>query len=88
METYNTKIRCVGVGHPPPTVQWKKLSGELSSRISNSSSDQTNQRNVTRVIVELKVTGAHREDTGVYECTVNSQQRNITDNVSLTVQCM
>ena len=51
-------------------------------------SNSSNQNNVTRVTVELIVTGAHREDTGVYECTVSSQQRNITANVSLTVQCM
>ena len=88
METRTTTIGCVGVGHPPPTVQWRKLSGVFSNRISTSMSHSTNKRNVTRVKVTLKVTGALREDTGVYACTVSSQQRNITDTVSLTVQCM
>ena len=88
METHTTTIGCVGVGHPPPTVQWRKLSGTFSNRISTSMSNSTNKINVTRVMVALIVTGALREDTGVYECTVSSQQRNITDTVSLTVQCM
>ena len=88
METHTTRIRCVGVGHPPPTVQWRKLSGTFNNRISTSMSNSTNHRDVTRVMVALIITGALREDTGVYECTVSSQQRNITANVSLTVQCM
>ena len=88
METHTTTIGCVGVGNPPPTVQWRKLSGTFNNRISTSMSNSTNKRNVTRVTVALIVTRAHREDTGAYECTVSSQQRNITDTVSLTVQCM
>ena len=88
MEGCYTTIKCIGVGHPPPTVQWRNLSGVFSDRISISMSNSSNQNNVTRVTAELIVTGAHREDTGVYECTVSSQQRNITANVSLTVQCM
>ena len=88
MEGRDTEINCVGVGHPPPTVQWRKISGGCSNRISTSMSNQTNQWNVTRVTAVLKVTGAYREDTGEYECTVNNQQRHITDNVSLIVQCM
>ena len=88
MEGRTATMKCVGVGHPPPTVQWRKLSGVFSNRISTTMSNSSNRNNVTRVTVELIVTGAHREDTGVYECTVSSQQRNITANVSLTVQCM
>ena len=88
MEERTATIECVGVGHPPPTVQWRNHSGMFSNRISTNMSKSRNQNNVTRVTVELIVTGAHREDTGVYVCTVTSQQRNITANVSLTVQCM
>ena len=88
VEGHTATIKCVGVGHPPPTVQWRNLSGVFSDRISTTMSNSSIQNNVTRVIVELIVTGAHREDTGVYVCTVSSQQRNITANVSLTVQCM
>ena len=88
MEGWTTRIKCVGVGHPPPTVQWRNLSGVFSDRISITMSNSSNQNNVTRVTAELIVTRALREDTGVYICTVSSQQRNITANVSLTVQCM
>ena len=88
MEGWTTTIKCIGVGHPPPTVQWRNLSGVFSDRISTTMSISSNQNNVTRVTVEFIVTRAHREDTGVYVCTVTSQQRNITTNVSLTVQCM
>ena len=88
MEGCTATIKCVGVGHPPPTVQWRNHSGVFSNRTSTTKSNSSNQSNVTRVTVELIVTGALREDTGVYICTVSSQQRNITANVSLTVQCM
>ena len=48
----------------------------------------TNEENITRVTVDLIFTGAYREDTGVYQCLISSQLKNITGNVSLIVQCM
>ena len=88
-EGRNIVISCTGVGHPSPLVQWKKVNGSFSDRVSTTDIlNSTNLRNVTRVTVDLIVTTAHREDTAVYECTVSSLQKNVTRNVSLTVQCM
>ena len=48
----------------------------------------TNEGNNTRVIVNLTFIKTHREDTGMYECSVNNLLNTVTRNVSLTVQCM
>ena len=89
MEGYNVTFRCIGVGYPPPLVQWRKLSGPLSDRTSvNSMSMLTNEGNVTNVTVDLIFTGAYREDTGVYECSVSNLLNDVTRNISLIVQCM
>ena len=89
VEGQNTTLTCTGVGHPPPLVQWRKLNGSLSDRVSiTNMSMSTNEGNVTRVTVDLIFTGAHREDTGVYECSVTNLLNNATRNVSLIVQCM
>ena len=48
----------------------------------------TNGENITRVTVDLIFTKARRDDTGVYQCLISSQLKNITGNVSLIVQCM
>ena len=47
----------------------------------------TNEGNVTRVTVELILTRASREDTGVYECSVANLLNIVTRNISLIVQC-
>ena len=84
-EGNNVTFRCVGVGYPPPLVQWRKLNGSLSDRVSvTSMSMSTNEGNVTNVTVDLIFTGAYREDTGVYECSVST----ISESVNLTIQCM
>ena len=89
VERQNTTLTCVGVGHPPPLVQWRKLNGSLSDRISiTNMSMSTNEGNVTRVTVDLIFTGAYREDTGVYECSAINLLNNATRSVSLIVQCM
>ena len=88
-EGENITLRCVGVGHPPPLVQWRKLNGSLSDRVSSSNmSMSTNEGNVTRVTVDLIFTGAYREDTGVYECSVSNLLNDNTRNVYLIVLCM
>ena len=88
-ERENITLTCIGVGHPPPLVQWTKLNGSLSDQTSvNNMSVSTNEGNVTRVTVNLIVTTAYREDTGVYECLVSNLLNVVTRNVSLTVQCM
>ena len=85
----NATFRCIGVGHPPPLVQWSKPNGSLSDRVSSSNmSMSTNEGNVTRVTVDLIFTGAYREDTGVYECLVRNLLNTVTRNIFVTVQCM
>ena len=88
-EGNNVTLRCVGVGYPPPLVQWRKLNGSLSDRVSiTNMSMSTNEGNVTNVTVDLIFTGAYREDTGVYECSVSNLLKYVTRNISLIVQCM
>ena len=70
-------------------MQWSKVNGSLSDRTSTTSiSMQTNEGNVTNVTVELIFTGTHREDTGVYECSVSNILNSSTRNATLVVQCM
>ena len=88
-EGNNITYRCVGVGYPPPLVQWRKLNASLSDRVSNTNMLMlTNEGNVTNVTVDLIFTGAYREDTGIYECSVSNLLNTATRNISLTVQCM
>ena len=85
----NHTLRCIGVGHPPPLVQWKRLNGLLDDRASiTNMSMSTNEGNVTRVTVDLMLTRVSREDTGVYECSASNLLNTATGNVSLIVQCM
>ena len=89
MEGNNITFRCVGVGHPPPQVQWSKVNGSLSDRVSSTNmSMSTNEGNVTRVTVDLIFTGAYREDTGVYECSVSNLLNSTKRNLTLIIQCM
>ena len=89
VEGNNDIFRCVGVGYPPPLVQWRKLNGSLSDRVSiTNMSMSTNEGNVTNVTVDLIFTGAYREDTGVYECSVNNLLNYVTRSTNLTIQCM
>ena len=88
-EGNNVTLTCIGVGYPPPLVQWRKLNGSLSNRVSiTNMSMSTNEGNVTNVTVDLIFTGANREDTGVYECSVSNLLNNVTRKMSLIVQCM
>ena len=87
-EGNNVTLRCVGAGYPPPLVQWIKLNGSLSDRVSSSNmSMSTNEGNVTRVTVDLIFTGAYREDTGVCECLVGNLLNTVTRRTTLVVQC-
>ena len=88
-ERENITLRCIGVGHPPPLVQWRKLNGSLSDRVSiTNMSMSTNEGNVTRVTVDLILIGTSREDTDTYMCSASNLLNTITRNVSLIVQCM
>ena len=85
----NVTLRCIGVGHPPPLVQWRKLNGSLSDRVSSTNmSMSTNEGNIIRVTVDLLITKVSREDTGVYECEASNLLNTVTRNISLIVQCM
>ena len=88
-EGENVVLRCIGVGHPPPLVQWRKLNGSLSDRVSiTNMSMSTNEGNVTRVTIELIITGVLREDTEVYECLVSNHLNTVTGSIRAIIQCM
>ena len=88
IEGQNTTLRCIGVGYPPPLVQWRKLSESFSDRVSiTNMSMSTNEGNVTRVTVDLILNRISREDTGVYECSVSNLLNYVTRSTTLTVQC-
>ena len=86
-----TVITCEAVGFPMPSVVWNKSDGVLSDRVlvSDSVSVPTGNGNGndTRVTVNLTITNAIREDTGVYTCFANNSIGSDNRNVSLTVQC-
>ena len=82
-------ITCEAFGYPPPTVVWNRINGILSDRVSVSDnvSVPTGYGNVTRVSVNLTITNASREDTGVYTCSANNSIGSDSSNISITVQC-
>ena len=85
----NITLSCIGVGHPPPLVQWSKLNGSLSDRVSSTNmSMSTNEGNITRVTVDLLITEVFTEDAGVYECSVSNLLNTVTRSINLIVQCM
>ena len=89
MEEANVTLRCIGVGHPPPIVEWRRLDGPLSDRVSIINvSMSTNEGNVTRITVDLIITELSRVDTGDYECLASNILNDATRNISLIVQCM
>jgi len=88
-EGENITFRCIGVGHPPPLVQWRKLNGSLSDRVSTTNiSMSTNKGNVTRVTVDIILTRVYREDTGVYECSASNLLNIVTRSINLVFQRM
>ena len=65
------------------------MTESLSDRVSiTNMSMSTNEGNVTRVTVDLIFTGAYREDTRVYECSVSYLLNYVTRKISLNMQCM
>ena len=88
-EGNTTTITCEAFGYPPPTVVWNRINGILSDRVSVSDSVSTliGDGNITRVILNLTITNASREDTGVYTCSANNSISSNSSNVTITVQC-
>jgi len=84
-----TTITCEAVGYPPPTTVWSRLNGTSSYTIpvNNSVSVLTGSGNVTSVSVNLTLTNANREDTGLYECSASNSVGSDNRNTSVTVQC-
>ena len=88
-EGNTTTITCEALGYPPPTVVWNRTNGTLSNGVlmSDSVSVPTGYGNVTRVSVNLTITNASREDTGVYMCSANNSVGSDNRDTSVTVQC-
>ena len=82
-------ITCEALGYPPPTVVWSRANGTLSDRVSVSDSVSVpiGYGSVTRVGVNLTITNASREDTGVYMCSANNSVGSDNKYISTNVQC-
>ena len=82
-------ITCEALDYPPPTVVWSRTNGTLSDRVlvSDNVSVPTGYGNVTRVSVNLTITNASREDTGVYTCSANNSVGSDKKSIIITVQC-
>ena len=88
-ERNTTTITCEALGYPPPIVVWSITNGTLSDRVSVSDSVGvlTGYGNVTSVSVNLTITNASREDTGVYICSANNSISSDNKSINITVQC-
>ena len=88
-ETNTATITCEALGYPPPTVVWSRTNGTLSDRVSVSDhvSVPTGYGNVTQMSINLTITDASREDTGVYMCSANNSIGSDNKSINITVQC-
>ena len=88
-EMNHITITCEALGYPPPKIVWNRANGILHDEVSVSDnvSVPTGNGNITRVSVNLTITNASREDTGVYTCSANNSIGSDDRNVSITVQC-
>ena len=89
VEGNTTTITCEAIGYPPPTIIWNIINQTLSDGVSGSDSVSapTGNGNVTRVSVNLTITNASREDTGMYTCSANNSIGSNIKNFNITVQC-
>ena len=55
--------------------------------MSENVSVPTGYGNITRVSVNLTITNASREDTGVYMCSTSNEIGSDTKSINITVQC-
>ena len=79
-----------GTGYPPPTIMWSRNDEVLLSNrvsVSDTVNVTTGNENVTRVSVNLTITNALRDDTGVYRCFANDSIGNDSTDVRIAIQC-
>jgi len=88
-ENGTTTFSCEAIGYPTLTVVWRTSNGNFSDRVSvsDSISVPTENRNIIRVRVNLTISNAAREDTGVYICHASNVLGSDSRNVTVTVQC-
>ena len=97
-QTYNITegddglITCTATGYPPPTVVWRSRDGSIlnNNRVVAGSPLvlPTGVDNITSVSVDLRVTNAMREDSGIYICSADNyfiNQPYVT--IELVIQC-
>ena len=82
-------VTCEATGYPQPIIVLSRSDAALSDRVSvsDSVSFPTEYGNVTRVSVNLTITNATREDTGMYICSANNTVGSNDEIVNITVQC-
>ena len=82
-------VTCEATGYPQPIIVLSRSDAALSDRVSvsDSVSFPTEYGNVARVSVNLTITNATREDTGMYICSANNSIGSDSSNVTITVQC-
>ena len=79
-----------GIGYLTPTIMWNRNDGPLlrdGVSVSDTANLTTGNENVTRVSVNLMITNATRDDTGVYRCFANSSMGNDSTNIEIIIQC-
>jgi len=90
-EGNNITVTCevTAISYPPPTIVWSRSNETLSNRVSvsDSVSIPTGNGNVTRVSVNLTITNASREDTGVYRCFANNTINSDSSDIKIVIQC-
>ena len=92
IEGSNIIVTCeaTAIGYSPPTIMWSRNDEVLlSDRVSVSDvvNVTTENENVTRVSLNLTITNALRDDTGVYKCFANDSIGNDSMDVRIVIQC-
>ena len=75
---------CEVTGYPTPTIVWSRANRNLSDRVSISDTAFTEDDSVS---VNLTITNATREDTGIYICSADNCIGNDSKSVKIAIQC-
>ena len=78
-------VTCTATGYPLPMVIWQDSDGNLFD--ANSLSSSTGIGNVSRVSVDLSLTGAMRTSTGTYTCLASNILGMVSRTITIIVQC-